>query len=219
MTEEAPEIEAKLIEFGNTAKAIPYYAVFRPGKAPHHFEGNFAAVGAKGFLEKAGIDANTEVVEEAGSVSLDYKPFSAEALQTHVADGRTVLVTFHADWNLVSKFNDRVALNTEMTRSAIESRNVVVLKADMTDENQVAEAALDELGNTARSIPYYAIYRPDEKPDHFGGNFTSTGAEAFLQRAGFGGSVENAKLDQGHEYDIELIQFDKPPAGTTVPAG
>ncbi|QEG22818.1 hypothetical protein [Mariniblastus fucicola] len=55
MTKDAPEVENKLVEFGNTAKAIPYYAVFRPGEEPHHFDGNFLTVGAKGFLDTAGI--------------------------------------------------------------------------------------------------------------------------------------------------------------------
>jgi hypothetical protein len=55
MTEENAEIEETLVGFGNTALAIPYYAVYQPGKDPHHFAGNFTAVGAKGFLETAGV--------------------------------------------------------------------------------------------------------------------------------------------------------------------
>lgn len=55
MTQSAPDIEQQLIEFGNTAKAIPYYAVFKPGEKPHHFDGNFLTIGSKGFLETAGI--------------------------------------------------------------------------------------------------------------------------------------------------------------------
>jgi len=58
MTEEAPDIEQQLIDFGNTAKAIPYYAVFKPGEKPHHFDGNFLTIGARGFLKTAGIDAD-----------------------------------------------------------------------------------------------------------------------------------------------------------------
>ncbi len=63
MTNEAPEVEQRLVDFGNTAKAIPYYAVFRPGKEPLHFDGNFFTVGAKGFLERAGIDASAGEIE------------------------------------------------------------------------------------------------------------------------------------------------------------
>ena len=59
MTNDNSEIDNTLVGFGNTAKAIPYYAVYRPGEAPHHFPGNFSAVGSKGFLETARISLST----------------------------------------------------------------------------------------------------------------------------------------------------------------
>ena len=61
MTNDSPDIEQTLIEFGNTAKAIPYYAVYRPGEDPVHFNGVFT--GVRKFLNKAGIseEVNTEV--------------------------------------------------------------------------------------------------------------------------------------------------------------
>lgn len=69
MTNEAPEIEQTLIDFGNTAKAIPYYAVYRPGKEPHHFDGNFVTAGAKGFLKTAGINAGADSEAKLNNVN------------------------------------------------------------------------------------------------------------------------------------------------------
>lgn len=80
MTEDNAEIDNTLIGFGNTAKAIPYYAVYRPGKDPHHFPGNFSAVGAKGFLETAEISLSNS--NEGGKES--------NTKQRAVADARTV---------------------------------------------------------------------------------------------------------------------------------
>ena len=40
-SQDAPDVDALLIELGNHAKAIPYYAMFRPEKEPVHFNGVF----------------------------------------------------------------------------------------------------------------------------------------------------------------------------------
>lgn len=180
MTEDNIDIENKLVEFGNTAKAIPYYAVYRPGEAPHHFDGNFVTVGAKGFLDRAGIVSNKPLADG----ELATRPFSKSAVDAILANGKPVLVYFSADWDITSKLNEKFAFNTELTRSVINEQGVVVLKADMTDDSPEAEELLVELGNAAKAIPYYVLFRPDEEPLHFDGNFVRTGSRGFLKRAG-----------------------------------
>lgn len=179
MTEDNLAIENKLVEFGNTAKAIPYYAVYRPGEEPHHFDGNFLAGGAKSFLETAGI-----VVDEPLEGQLASEPFSAAALEQNLANGNPVLVCFTADWDVASAINQKAALNKRLTKAAIDDHRIVVLKADMTEDAPEVYEALSQLGNEACSIPYYAIYRPDEAPHAFDGSFAVSGARGFLQRAG-----------------------------------
>ena len=177
MTDDAPDIESKLVEFGNTAKAIPYYAVFRPGEEPHHFDGNFVTVGAKGFLDRAGITPFKEG-------ELRSTAFSKPKLDRLLANGKSVLVHFHADWDVISKFNETKALNTEHVISTLEERGIVSLKADMTDKFPEAEQELKAIGNTAMAVPFYALYRPGEEPHVFGGNFTMAGSRGFLESAG-----------------------------------
>ena len=85
---------------------------------------------------------------------------------------------------MTCKLNERSALNTKLTKEVVEQQNIVVLKADMTDDAPDIEAKLIEFGNTAKAIPYYAVFRPGEEPHHFDGNFVTVGSRGFLDRAG-----------------------------------
>ena len=49
-SQEAPEVDELLVELGNSATALPYYAMFRPGADPVHFNGVFWT--ARSFLEQ-----------------------------------------------------------------------------------------------------------------------------------------------------------------------
>lgn len=49
-SQEAPEVDALLVELGNSATAIPYYAMFRPKEEPVHFNGVFLTAGS--FLDR-----------------------------------------------------------------------------------------------------------------------------------------------------------------------
>ena len=80
--------------------------------------------------------------------------------------------------------NERFALNRKLTKEIIEDQNIVVLQADMTNDAPDIQQTLVEFGNTAKAIPYYAVYRPGEEPVHFDGNFVASGPKGFLQRAG-----------------------------------
>ena len=78
----SPDIDQLLVEFGNTATAIPYYAVYRPGKETVHFQGNFLS--PSGFMSKAGIDAsagkvelNNVKVEDQSTAKLNQLPTAA----------------------------------------------------------------------------------------------------------------------------------------------
>ena len=49
---ENPAVDQLLTELGNRAGGIPYYAVFRPGKEPIHFNGVFLT--PESFIDKIG---------------------------------------------------------------------------------------------------------------------------------------------------------------------
>jgi len=63
-----------------------------------------------------------------------------------------------------------------------ESNDVVVLKADKTADSPEVDQLLQELGNSTKAIPYYALIQPDEKPVHFDGVYLTP--DLFLNQMG-----------------------------------
>ena len=49
-------------------------------------------------------------------------------------------------------------MNTVKTKRLVERNGVIAIRADRTDESPDVDQLLIELGNSARSIPYVAIY-------------------------------------------------------------
>ena len=64
----------------------------------------------------------------------------------------------------------------------VESNDVIVLKADKSKDSPEVDQLLQELGNSTKAIPYYALMRPDESPVHFNGVFLSP--SLFLDQMG-----------------------------------
>ena len=94
---------------------------------------------------------------------LDWKPYSTARLEAELAQGRTVLVDFTADWCPTCKYNEKTVLNTTRIKGVVDQAHVVTLKADLTRYSDDVTAALHALGS--RSIPIYAIFsaeRPHE---------------------------------------------------------
>ena len=50
-----------------------------------------------------------------------------------------------------------------------ESNDVLVLKADKSQDSPEVDQLLQELGNSTKAIPYYALIQPGETPVHFDG--------------------------------------------------
>ena len=94
---------------------------------------------------------------------LPWEELSQEVLETHVANNRTVLVDFTADWCLVCKTNENTALNTKEMSELVKENNVVTLKGDLTNDSPEAEKMLQQLGYSAGGLPVYAIF-PAGKP-------------------------------------------------------
>lgn len=79
-------------------------------------------------------------------------------------------------------------------KQAVESQGIVVMKADKTDPSPEIDNLLIEFGNAATAIPYYAVYRPNEEPVHFDGNFLSP--KGFMAKAGISIDANPAKLNR-----------------------
>lgn len=76
-------------------------------------------------------------------------------------------------------------MDTFRTKRLIEKHQVVVLKADKTHEAPEVDELLEELGNSATSIPFYAVYPADgAEPIVFSGPITQSYVLDVLQQAG-----------------------------------
>jgi thiol:disulfide interchange protein DsbD len=90
---------------------------------------------------------------------LAWEPFTPSRLEAELAQGRTVLVDFTADWCLTCKRNEIQVLNTPPIESVVQSNRVVTLKADWTRFSPDVTNALHALGSD--SIPIYAVFSAD----------------------------------------------------------
>jgi thiol:disulfide interchange protein DsbD len=87
---------------------------------------------------------------------LAWQPFSEERLAGLLAEHKTVLIDFTADWCTTCKFIEATALNTKETKNLVEQFGVVTLYADNTNESAEVEKWLTKFGS--KSVPLTVIF-------------------------------------------------------------
>ncbi len=65
---------------------------------------------------------------------VQWEPFSPEALQKHLDDGKIVVLYFTADWCLTCKLNEQVITGQTVT-DRMKANNAVVLVVDWTNRD------------------------------------------------------------------------------------
>lgn len=78
------------------------------------------------------------------------------------AAGTPVFVEFTADWCLICKVNERLAIHTDATLEAFAKAGVVTLTGDWTRQDPAITRFLARHGRN--SIPFYLFYAPGAKP-------------------------------------------------------
>ena len=109
---------------------------------------------AQAELGGAGVDNAVEQAE--ASAHGNWVPFSMAALEQYLAEGRTVLVDFTADWCPNCKTNEAVALNVPSTQQLVNDEDVVMMQADWTVPNDEIKNMINALGFA--SIPLVGIF-------------------------------------------------------------
>jgi len=89
-----------------------------------------------------------------------WQPWSQPAVNSALAAGQPVFVDFTASWCLSCQYNERVALDQPEVMQAFQSRNVVLMRADWTREDENITQVLAALGRSG--VPAYALYTPGE---------------------------------------------------------
>ena len=99
---------------------------------------------------------------QESTTTLAWQPFSTERVHQLIAERKTVLVDFTADWCANCKVNEKFALNTKKTKEFVDAHGVVPLMADFTDGSAEIQEWLDRFG--AIGIPLTVIF-PADNPD------------------------------------------------------
>jgi len=124
--------------------------------------GRFAHLGVA--LVLVAVGARLAFVEFRGAFqheSSGWVAFDPIEFQRHLDEGRPVFVDFTADWCVNCKVNEKFVFDSTEVRAAMAAKNVVAMKADVTDSNayvRMVERFQAQLGS--RSIPFLAVFDP-----------------------------------------------------------
>ena len=88
-----------------------------------------------------------------------WAPWSVQAVEEALDEGRPVFVDFTASWCLICQVNKKVALRTEATRLLFEEYNVVTLEADWTRRDTEITKELERFGRSG--VPLYVLHAPN----------------------------------------------------------
>ena len=94
---------------------------------------------------------------------LAWQEYEESKLDALVAEGKTVMIDFTANWCQNCKLNLRVALETKQVKELLESKGIVPMVADLTNHSPKVLAKLRELNSL--SIPVLAIYSGENPND------------------------------------------------------
>ena len=99
-------------------------------------------------------------ISNSEAKGLASQPWSPQAVDAALAEGRPVLVNFTADWCVTCKINERAALATSGTSKAIDEANAVYLVGDWTTRDDAITAELERHGRSG--VPLYLLYTPGQ---------------------------------------------------------
>jgi thiol:disulfide interchange protein len=96
------------------------------------------------------------------TAELPWEEFSEAKLEAALAENKTVLVDFTADWCMTCKTVEKFALNTPETKRLIEQHDIVTLYADYTHQSPEIKRWLEKFDSV--SVPLTVIF-PGNQPN------------------------------------------------------
>lgn len=92
----------------------------------------------------------------ATQASGGWVPYSEEALQKARSKGQAVFIDFTAAWCITCQVNEHVALSVQSVRDKFAEKNVLLMKADWTNQDDAITKKLESFGRNG--VPLYALY-------------------------------------------------------------
>ncbi len=94
---------------------------------------------------------------------INWAPFDRARVSAEARRNRPVFVDFTADWCVNCKANEKAFIETQPIRELLAEVDILPMKADMTNEDEVLQEELEKLGRSG--IPAYVILMPDGSRD------------------------------------------------------
>ncbi len=105
------------------------------------------------------VSTQTRQTKRIGSV--EWQPYSDEAVAAARSAGQPVFIDFTAEWCINCQVYEQAVLATEAVGAKLAEKKVVALYADWTNTNDpVVTKALKSFGRVG--VPLYVLYRPGE---------------------------------------------------------
>lgn len=85
-----------------------------------------------------------------------WEPFAESTLQTIQAQNKPVFINFTADWCITCKVNEKITFSNKDLQKEIQSRGIMMLKADWTKNDPLITQKLKSFNRA--SVPFYVFY-------------------------------------------------------------
>ncbi len=117
-----------------------------------------AALCAGSFYKNVySVDSSAPAASEHSGLAV----YSEASLESHLAQGKTVLVDVTAEWCLTCKLNESILASTAVTE-AMQKNNVLMMRADWTRGDENVSKLLKRFSRPG--VPMYVIFQPGKEP-------------------------------------------------------
>ncbi|HEY6530290.1 MAG TPA: thioredoxin family protein [Cellvibrionaceae bacterium] len=114
------------------------------------------ALAYSGINLYAGTHGENTQAAAAGSKHHNWEPYSAQRLQSLLAEGKPVFLNFTASWCISCLVNERVALSDETVKDMFKTAGITYLKGDWTKRDAEITKILTQFGRSG--VPLYVLY-------------------------------------------------------------
>jgi thiol:disulfide interchange protein len=119
-----------------------------------------AIISLSGFSPRSGSGSDGAIKGE-GRIPRGFLPFSDEALDSALSEGRPVFVAFSAKWCLTCMTNEKTVLSRKVVQDRFAEKGVTLLYADYTNPDEGIASWLSKFGRAG--VPLYLFYKSGAK--------------------------------------------------------